>query len=402
MLTLVRNFGGLVAAVGLVAACSSADPSDLSEQSSAAATQASHAHLMPLRNESKVRAAPAGSHLKYYGGPVLPNVKVVNVFWNANVRYQSEMNAFYPAILDSNHMDWLNEYDTPTQHIGRGSFIGSYVDTGAPSSTTVSNEQIQTELSRLLDARLVPENDGVNVLYMFYFPTGVKITIDNASSCVQFCAFHNTYTHAGKNVYYGVMPDVNSGMCSFGCGSGSAVQNLTAVSAHELIEAVTDGAVGLVQGDQPVAPLAWYDINNGEIGDICAGQTGVVAGQTVQLEWSNFENACIATRRACTAGCGTRTCGQDGCGNPCGFCPAGQACGASGTCGTCTPSCAGRVCGDDGCGGSCGTCGSGTCNESTGQCCTPSCNGQQCGQADGCGGTCGCPSGRQCLFGTCF
>ena len=45
---------------------------------------------------------------------------------------------------------------------------------------------------------------------------------------------------------------------------GQPAQNLEAVSAHELVEAITDGAVGLVPGDVPVAPLAWYDERNGE------------------------------------------------------------------------------------------------------------------------------------------
>jgi hypothetical protein len=399
------------AAVAMIAACSSG-PADESASSAAETTPATHhAHIMPMRNASrsaKVEAAPAGSHLKYYGGPVLDHVKVVNVFWNSQVRYQTEMNAFYPAVLNSNYMDWLSEYNTPTQQIGRGTFVGSYVDTGAPTGSTITNDQIQAELERLLDNNLVPANDGQNMIYMFYFPSGVKIQLDaNTSSCVQFCAYHNTATHAGKNLYYGVMPDVNAGACSFGCGTAGGAGNLTAVSSHELIEAVTDGAVGLVQGDQPVAPLAWYDQTNGEIGDICVGQTGTVAGQTVQLEWSNFENACIAARRSCQAGCGSRVCGQDACGNSCGFCGAGQACNSqTGQCGACTPNCNGRQCGDDGCGGSCGTCSGSSQCDANGQCgaCTPTCNGQQCGNADGCGGTCGCPAGHTCIpqIGICF
>jgi hypothetical protein len=400
----VKKLACSAATMTLIAACSSAG-SDVTDAQEITTLGQHHAHIMPLRDKSQQKnlAAPAGSHLKYYGGPVIPNAKVFNVFWNANVRFQSEMNAFYPAVLNSGYIDYLSEYDTPTQHIGRGTFVGSVVDPGAPTATTITNEQIQAELTRLLDAGLVPANDGLNMLYMFYFPPGVKIKLDaQTSSCVQFCAYHNTYTRAGKNVYYGVMPDVTGGMCSFGCGTGQPAQNLEAVSAHELVEAITDGAVGLVQGDVPVAPLAWYDERNGENADICVGQTAVVAGHTVQLSWSNFENACIATRRACTPGCGDRNCGQDACGNHCGFCGAGQACNsATGQCGACTPNCNGHQCGDDGCGGECGTCPTGSSCDPNGHCgaCTPNCNGQQCGKADGCGGTCGCPAGHTCVPG---
>jgi hypothetical protein len=80
-------------------------------------------------------------------------------------------------------------------------------------------------------------------------------------------------------------------------------------------------------------------------------------------------------------------CGQDdnGCGEPCGGCPAGIEC-LDHVC--CVPACKGAKCGDDGCGGSCGQCPE---TESCvdGQClCVPLCAGNVCG-ADGCGGSCG-------------
>jgi hypothetical protein len=107
-----------------------------------------------------------------------------------------------------------------------------------------------------------------------------------------FCAYHNTFVHNGQNVYYGVMPDLG-GACASGCGTGSQLENTTSASSHEMIESVTDPDVGLAQN--LAAPLAWYDEANGEIGDICVGQDATVAGYTVQTEWSNANNACIAT-----------------------------------------------------------------------------------------------------------
>lgn len=144
----------------------------------------------------------------------------------------------------------------------------------------------------------------------------------------------------------------------------------------------------------------------------------------------------------CTPQCGTRVCGDDGCGGSCGTCSVGTSC-MSGVCtasctescaysndgacddggegaaydvcdlgtdcldcgprGACTPACSGRACGSDSCGGSCGTCTSGSCS-ALGTCvasCTPSCSGLECGN-DGCGGTCGtCTGYRACSGGTC-
>ena len=83
--------------------------------------------------------------------------------------------------------------------------------------------------------------------------------------------------------------------CGNGCGSSSQLNNTTSVASHEMIESVTDAAVGLATGTG--APLAWYDTTNGEIGDICNGQQGTVVGgdgatYTIQLEWSNKANRC--------------------------------------------------------------------------------------------------------------
>ena len=58
---------------------------------------------------------------------------------------------------------------------------------------------------------------------------------------------------------------------------------MTAISSHELCEAITD----------PVPGTGWYDDTNGEIGDICAWNFKTVAGYTVKLEWSNQQGKCV-------------------------------------------------------------------------------------------------------------
>ena len=137
---------------------------------------------------------------------------------------------------------------------------------------------------------------------MVDFPKGKKISLSGTHSCVAggFCAYHSTFKRNGQYVFYGVLPDMSAGSgCDRGCGNGSAFANQSSVASHEMIEAVTDAEVGLatVLGK----PLAWYDPNNGEIGDICNGQQGTVTGgdgktYTVQKEWSNAANACIVKK----------------------------------------------------------------------------------------------------------
>ena len=80
--------------------------------------------------------------------------------------------------------------------------------------------------------------------------------------------------------------------CAGGCGNDpDTFNNLTSVSSHELIEAVTDPGVGLATSY--AAPLAWYDPAGGEISDICNAQQAKVAGWTIQKNWSNALNKCV-------------------------------------------------------------------------------------------------------------
>jgi hypothetical protein len=290
----------------------------------AVALVASPIHMQPYQPQSdgvigrhSVGAAPANAWLNYYGGHVISSVKVVPVMWGANVpsQVQTGMPQFYAAITDSPYFDFLAEYDTNIldfagnqgtgQHIGRGTATAAVVITPSITSTSITNDQIWQELQRQITAGKLPKPDA-NTYYAVHFPAGMRISLPDgnggtATSCQQFCAYHNT-TQATASIpefYYGVIPNVTTDGCELGCGPlGGGFNNTTSVSSHELIEATTDAEVGLATDNAP--PLAWYDPQgqDGEIGDICNGEQGTVNshGQTwtVQLEWSNSHDACIA------------------------------------------------------------------------------------------------------------
>jgi hypothetical protein len=263
-------------------------------------------------------AAAFGAHLTYFGGPVLSHVEVVPLFWSADTPFQSELATFYSEITNSTYFDLLTEYDTPTAPstpIRRGSALRGVVDASPPAGSALSDTDIETELARLIDAALVPQNSP-NRLYMIHFPPGVSINLNGDESCVVFCAYHNTFVHAGANVYYGVVPD-QGGACAGGCGNApQQFDNETSVSSHELVESVTDPAVGLAT--QTAAPLAWYDPVNGEIGDICNAEettvTGATRAWTVQMQWSNLAGACVAAAAGSSGGAGGGGAGGGGAG----------------------------------------------------------------------------------------
>jgi hypothetical protein len=264
-------------------------------------------------------AAPAGAHLTYFGGPIISNVQVVQVLYgsgsyNAQVAGTSSpsMGQFYGDITSSGLITLLQQYNTPVsggtgQTFGNGTFAGLFqiVPAAGNNGSTITDTQIQSEILAQITAGHLPSpildaQGNPNTLYMIFFPPGKTISQGGSNSCQAggFCAYHGTTSNlfSGKHVLYGVMPDMQAGSgCSTGCGASTVFGNYTSVTSHELTEALTDADVGIATVFGP--PLAWYDMTNGEIGDICNGQQGSYVANgttyTIQLEFSNSANNCV-------------------------------------------------------------------------------------------------------------
>lgn len=282
-------------------------------------------HGVPWRDPNSIVpgpvgfAAPAGAHLTYFGGPIISNVQVVQVLYGSG-SYNTQvagttsptMGQFYSDITSSGLITLLQQYNTTVsggtnQTFGNGSFGGLFqiVPAAGNNGSTISDTQIQSELLAQINAGHLPAPvldaaGNANTVYMIFFPPGKTITQGGSSSCVGggFCAYHGTTSSLlnGQHVLYGVMPDMQAGSgCSTGCGASSVFGNYTSVTSHELTEAMTDAQVGIATTF--ASPLAWYDMTNGEIGDICNAQQGSYVANgttyTIQLEFSNSANNCV-------------------------------------------------------------------------------------------------------------
>jgi hypothetical protein len=246
--------------------------------------------------------APASSPssnptMLYFGGPVIPKVKVVIVLWGDHVpkTTTSRIKPFFKAITNSTFADQLAQYSTngitgvngkpgTNQTIVRGSLHGKYTITPNNTSKTLTDGDVQAELEAQIASGALPSAD-LNTLYMTYFPAGITITLDGAKSCVAFGAYHEAVSSkvTKSNIFYGVMPDCNGGF-----------NYITMVSSHEFAEAVTDPIP--TPGSHPAYPQAWNDANGNEIADLCEGHdtTLTAAGQVyaVQEVFTNTTNAC--------------------------------------------------------------------------------------------------------------
>jgi hypothetical protein len=292
-------------------------------------------HVVPFGEPEAPKAAAAANgqlpqcrgrcNVQYWGGRVISNVKVYAVLWGSGVdeAIQSGIGDFFTALTNSDWMDWQNEYRTDVapagggtgtgQLIGRGTFAGpAFTIAPSPSATCdgrshsnpLPDTAIQSELVAQIEAGVLPPPDA-NTLYMLFFPPGCVISSDGLHhSCAAggFCAYHGTLTHAGESVFYGVMPDFGPGSgCDLGCGRGTAFENVCSATSHELGEALSDAEVGLASTLAP--PLAWYDENNGENGDMCNQVTGSITSladgataYTVQQMYSQKTGLCQQSR----------------------------------------------------------------------------------------------------------
>jgi hypothetical protein len=273
--------------------------------------------------------------LEYFGGPVISNVVVREIFWGTtgfDPSYQAMIGGFYSTILKSGWWSWLAEYNTvglngaadnkpgSNQIIGPGTFGGSISITPANTSTTLAPNDIANEIQAQMMAGVIPPLDidasgNVNTLFMVDLPAPVTVNDMGSQSCVDWCGEHTTFTMMQGGVMYDVpyalLPDHFSGPCLDGCGSLTPFENACSTASHELAESVTDPAAGLASFLS--RPLAWFDavfspgMASGEIGDLCVGEEGVATGTTdggtvsytVQKLWSNLNNGCIEAAPPC-------------------------------------------------------------------------------------------------------
>ena len=254
------------------------------------------------QSSTAVRQAAAVPHLDYYGGRVISHVRLDLVVWGAwsypagvPLTGRRSVSSFLGGVASSKYLDWLNEYATPTQTIGRGTLEGVYTihPPRASDGARVTSAQIASVLRSMIGAGKIPR-PTTSRMYVIFFRSGQVISTPFGNSTSSFCAYHDTMSYGSSTAYFAVIPYE---LASRGCRPATAsFDNVTTIVSHELVEGITDPGVGLNR-------VAWYDRANGEIGDICAAissPAAVTGGDgvryVVQREWSNRARSCIVTR----------------------------------------------------------------------------------------------------------
>jgi hypothetical protein len=249
------------------------------------------------------------------GGGVVANAKFVPVVFSGETLGPS-IAAFMSAVGGSTYWATIGaEYG-----VGPATSSPLVVDTYAPASA-ITDAEIQAWLANAIatdprflalsaspDAGIQPADPSAvppaDTVYVLFYPAGVSIDDGAGESCAAFGGYHFNFNLGnGASVVYAVVPRCPN----FDMLNG--IEEVTAVTSHELIEATTDPqpytSPGFVGTDQD--HFIWeLVLGNGEVGDMCSFLPNAFIYPTdtgfdsylVQRTWSNqaallHEDPCV-------------------------------------------------------------------------------------------------------------
>jgi hypothetical protein len=215
------------------------------------------------------RRVPAVS---FFGGNLLPQVQAQALFLGNE--FSSGPAAAETAALDASLKGlatgpYLQALTRAGYGVGPGSAAAGAIDgTALTAGSTVSDAFIRARLQADISGGLL-KAPNANTLYVVYVEPNVAVNLGLGQGTTQqgILGYHTAFLGAGgAPIRYAVVasPGGAAGNSTLPEAS-SALDQLTAVTSHELSEAVTDPDVNSnVNGGR----LGWFDPQRGEIGDI--------------------------------------------------------------------------------------------------------------------------------------
>lgn len=222
----------------------------------------------------------------YHGGALLANVETQAVYLGSDWQNTStlktqtgQVDTFLSTIVNSPYMDMMTNAG---YNVGRGTSTAGVIDNiTLNKSTGITDAQIQADIQAMIKSGQLQAPDA-NRLYVVYVEPGVVIHLGSDSSSTSFLGYHGAF---GGQTAAGAAADIHYAVISYpgapnftasSQGFSSNFNEMTAVTSHELGEAVTDPNVNY-------KTLGWYDDqNNGEIGDLAEGHYATLSGYQVQ------------------------------------------------------------------------------------------------------------------------
>ncbi|MDT4921158.1 MAG: hypothetical protein QOI15_2060 [Pseudonocardiales bacterium] len=268
--------------------------------------------VTPLRQdddeevEHEENSSPTSTkQLIYHGGAVQTSPHIYLVLWGESWSTQagdpnglaSRLHYFYQGVGGSSLANVLTEFSGSS-----GSFTNpadQYYGWLQDSSPVPAAPTTEDMAAAALRAASRIGDHTYNAQYVIATPWGV---VDQYTEQQDACGWHNwtkdgsswiTYTSLPYLPYYATTGDHT---CGSGTVTGSNLDGVTMVAAHEYEETVNDPGLD-----------AWYDADGSENGDKCAWTNGKVITLTngyefpVQTAWSNkfrtqYGDGCLYTK----------------------------------------------------------------------------------------------------------
>jgi hypothetical protein len=210
--------------------------------------------------------------VSFFGGNVLPHVQAQGLYLGSE--FTSTPANTEPATLDAFLRDitggpFMQALARAGYNVGPGSAVAGAVDrTSLADGSTISDSFIQSRLQADISSGLL-QAPNANTLYVVYVQPSVAVNLGSGQGTTQqgILGYHTAFVGAnGAPIRYAVV--VSPGGAAGNSvlpEAATAIDQLTAVTSHELAEAVTDPDV---DSNVNNGRLGWFDPQRGEIGDV--------------------------------------------------------------------------------------------------------------------------------------
>jgi hypothetical protein len=210
--------------------------------------------------------------VSFFGGNLLPQVQAQALYLGNE--FSSAPARTAPATLDAFLKDltggpYLQALARAGYGVGPGSAVAGAVDnTALTVGSTISDAFIRARLQADVSSGLLQAPNS-NTLYVVYVEPDVAVNLGLGQGTTQqgILGYHTAFLGAnGAPIRYAVVvsPGGAAGNSTLP-EAAAAIDQLTAVTSHELAEAVTDPDVNSNVNN---GRLGWFDPRRGEIGDI--------------------------------------------------------------------------------------------------------------------------------------
>jgi hypothetical protein len=210
--------------------------------------------------------------VSFFGGNVLPQVQAQalylgNEFSSAPANTEpATLDAFLKDITGGPYMQALTRAG---YNVGPGSAVGGAIDpTSLTVGSTISDAFIRARLQADVNSGLL-RAPNANTLYVVYVEPDVAVNLGLGQGTTQqgILGYHTAFvgTNGAPIRYAVVVSPGGAARNSVLPEATTAIDQLTAVTSHELAEAVTDPDINSNVNN---GRLGWFDPQRGEIGDV--------------------------------------------------------------------------------------------------------------------------------------